>query len=80
MKTKIPWLLISLFLALSMLLSSCAPKASTGSNAYLTVNYEQISTWVRNFNPFSPDALGSAATAVYEPLMIYNKSIAQLVP
>jgi len=80
MKTKIPWLWISLLMVFSMLLASCGPKASTGSNAYLTINYEQISTWVRNFNPFSPDALGSAGTAVYEPMMIYNKSIAQLVP
>ena len=54
--------------------------ATTQAPAYLTVNYEQLPTWVRNFNPFSPDVLGSAATAIYEPMMIYNKSIGQLVP
>jgi peptide/nickel transport system substrate-binding protein len=48
--------------------------------AYLTVNFEQWSTWVRNFNPFSPDALGSTVTAIYEPMMIYNKSTGELVP
>ena len=33
---------------------------------YLTINTEQVSTWVRNFNPFSPDARGATGTAIYE--------------
>jgi peptide/nickel transport system substrate-binding protein len=92
MKNKNQWLLISLVVVTSLLLASCSPKAPAtqptqtaaatqpAASIYLTVNYEQLPTWVRNFNPFSPDVLGSAATAIYEPMMIYNKSIGQLVP
>src|SRR5262245_33030179 len=48
---------------------------------FMTVNLEQQATWVRNFNPFSPDARLQASNGViYEPLMIFNKSTAQLVP
>ena len=82
------WLLISLLVVASLLLASCgakpaataAPATAAPAATYLTVNYEQVPTWVRNFNPFSPDVLGSAATAIYEPMMIYNKSTGALVP
>lgn len=47
---------------------------------YLTVNMEQQSTWVRNFNPFSGDARMQATTIIYEPMMIYDKATSQLVP
>jgi len=47
---------------------------------YLTVNVEQQSTWVRNFNLFSPDARVQASTIIYEPMMIFNKATAELVP
>jgi peptide/nickel transport system substrate-binding protein len=61
--------------------NSAAPAASTdASKAYLTINFEQVSTWVRNFNPFSANKLGSTNTAIYEPMMIYNKSTGELVP
>ena len=46
----------------------------------MTVNVEQVSTWVRNFNPFSPDVRYPAQTGMYEPLMIYNKATGELVP
>jgi len=75
------WLLVSLLLIGCMLLTACGNKSeATGKGAYLTINYEQVSTWVRNFNPFSANALGSTATAIYEPMMIYNKSTGELVP
>ncbi len=69
MKARKSWLVISLFIIACMLLSACGTKseAATGSDVYLTVNYEQVSTWVRNFNPFSANALGSTFTAIYEP-------------
>jgi peptide/nickel transport system substrate-binding protein len=86
-------LAISLMVICSMLLSACgAPAASApaaantsapavdASKAYLTINFEQVSTWVRNFNPFSANRLGSTNTAIYEPMMIYNKSTGELVP
>lgn len=47
---------------------------------FLTENNEQQSTWVRNFNPFSPDARTQASTIIYEPMMIFNKATAELVP
>jgi peptide/nickel transport system substrate-binding protein len=83
MKHKNFWLLVSLLVISSMLLASCGAKSTptpTTQPVYLTVNYEQRGTWVRNFNPFSPDTLGSTLTAVYEPMMIYNKSTGELVP
>ncbi len=81
MREKTLWLAVSLLVISSMLLASCGAKTTTSStNAYLTINYEQVSTWVRNFNPFSPSPLGSTATAIYEPMMIYNKSTGKLVP
>ena len=60
--------------------TQAAPATQVPAPVYLTINFEQLSTWVRNFNPFSPDVLGSAASAIYEPMMIYNKSTGQLVP
>jgi peptide/nickel transport system substrate-binding protein len=81
MKIRKSWLVISLFIIACMLLSACGTKASSkGEGIYLTLNYEQVSTWVRNFNPFSANALGSTFTAIYEPMMIYNKATGELVP
>jgi peptide/nickel transport system substrate-binding protein len=83
MKNKSLWLAISLVVVASLLLASCGPKTSSNpaaSNAYLTINFEQFPTWVRNFNPFSATPVGSTLTAIYEPMMIYNKATGQLVP
>jgi peptide/nickel transport system substrate-binding protein len=80
MKSKF-WTVITLIVVLSMVaVSGCTPKATTQIGQFMTINFEQWGTWVRNFNPFSPDALGSTLTAVYEPMMIYNKSTGELVP
>ncbi len=79
MKNRFIWLLLSLLLITSLMLASCSPQAATKGD-YLTINFEQWGTWVRNFNPFSPDTLGSTLTAIYEPMMIYNKSTGELVP
>jgi peptide/nickel transport system substrate-binding protein len=85
----------SIVLLLSILLTACSGAATqtlptnpppttqpttTQQPLYLTVNTEQQSTWVRNFNPFSPDARTQASTIIYEPMMIYNKATAELVP
>lgn len=72
--------LISLLTVASLLLASCGSGGGSGSGDYLTINFEQVSTWVRNFNPFSATPLGSTDTAIYEPMMIYNKSTGELVP
>src|SRR5512133_1136334 len=96
MNTKLSLLAISLMVICSMLLSACgaptmstpnAPAASDTSGAttdaskvYLSINVEQVSTWVRNFNPCVADPLEATLTAIYEPMMIYNKSKGELVP
>jgi peptide/nickel transport system substrate-binding protein len=80
MKKRIILYVISILIVGSMLLSACGTPAASTPGKFLTVNYEQVSTWVRNFNPFSSSALGSTATAIYEPMMIYNKSTGELVP
>jgi peptide/nickel transport system substrate-binding protein len=80
MKSKFLWLFTSLLIIGGLLLSSCGTQAPTASQAYLTINFEQVTTWVRNFNPFSASPLGSTLTAIYEPMMIYNKSTGKLVP
>jgi peptide/nickel transport system substrate-binding protein len=70
-----------------MLLAACGAGAATPTapttstkDTYLSINFEQWGPWVRNFNPFSADCLGSTLTAIYEPMMIYNKSTGELVP
>ena len=63
--------------------TSAAPQATAGAPApaFLTINIEQQATWVRNFNPFSPDArLQASQGTIYEPLMIFNKATGKLVP
>ena len=57
-----------------------APTTAPAQPAFLTVNGEQVSTWARNFNPFSPDARYPTTTGMYEPMMVYNKATAELVP
>jgi peptide/nickel transport system substrate-binding protein len=60
---------------------TAAPAAAASTEGkYLTVNVEQVSTWLRNFNPFSPDVRYPAQTAMYEPLMVFNKNTNELIP
>ncbi len=80
MKSRNLWLVISLLVISSMLLASCGTASTGNSGAYLTINFEQVPTWVRNFNPFSATPLGSTNTAIYEPMMIYDKATGKLVP
>lgn len=80
MKKGFTWSLVVVLIVASMLLAACGSSSSASEGTYLTINFEQVSTWVRNFNPFSASALGSTATAIYEPMMIYNKSTGELVP
>jgi len=61
--------------------TATAPPTTNPATAFLTMNAEQQATWVRNFNPFSPDArLQAAQGTIYEPMMIFNKSTGQLIP
>ena len=77
-------------IVLSIVVASCGPAkpAATTPKAeglfkpvFLTANNEQQSTWVRNFNPFSPDTrLPANQGVIYEPLMIFNKATNNLMP
>lgn len=62
--------------------ATTVPEAAetTSEGKYLTVNVEQVSTWLRNFNPFSPDVRYPAQTGMYESLMVFNKTSGELVP
>lgn len=61
--------------------SAAAPAVPTFKPAFISINLEQQATWVRNFNPFSPDRrMQSDQGVIYEPLMIYNKAADKLVP
>ncbi len=67
--------------ASTQLPSAGPPPTTVPTPAFLTINMEQQATWVRNFNPFSPDArLQAAQGTIYEPMMIFNKATGELVP
>jgi peptide/nickel transport system substrate-binding protein len=73
--------LLSLVLIVSMLLMACSTAARATEPAMLTINLEQQSTWVRNFNLFSPDTrLQASQGVIYEPMLIFNKATGKLVP
>ncbi len=61
--------------------TTAPPANAAPSTAFMTINLEQQSTWVRNFNPFSPDArLQAGQGTIYEPMMVFNKATGELVP
>ncbi len=58
----------------------CSYLPAEAKPVFMTVNLEQVSTWLRNFNPFSPDVRYPAQAGMYEPLLVYNKATGELVP
>jgi peptide/nickel transport system substrate-binding protein len=46
----------------------------------LTIGREGNTTYTRNFNPFSPNALNGTTTAIYERLIIWNPINGDIVP
>lgn len=66
-------LVVSLFI-------SCVREHDALSDDVLTISVEQHSAWIRNFNPFSPNARRFTRAGVYEPLMIFNSVSGELVP
>jgi len=53
------------------------PELEAGS---LVISVEQHSAWVRQFNPFSPNARRFTRAGIYEPLMIRNSITGELTP
>lgn len=54
--------------------------AQTADGPLLTVPVEDRSTFVRNFNPFSPNAAPMTQQAIYEPLFIQNAVTGEVTP
>lgn len=74
---KGPLIKLSYYLLLFYLwiiLSGCSHKEIETGPPALTVSQEQVSSWVRNFNPLIPggSARWPTASGIYEPLFVYN--------
>lgn len=75
----------SLALVGTVLLGGCAgsAKSSAGNltgSQLLTIPREDFSTFSRNFNPFSPNALPMTDQAVYEPMLVFNPANGKTTP
>ncbi|HIW31051.1 MAG TPA: ABC transporter substrate-binding protein [Candidatus Luteococcus avicola] len=58
--------------------SSSTPGAN--ANALLTIPREDMGTFSKNFNPFSPNVAPMTQQAIYEPLFIYNPAKGDTTP
>ncbi|MHC6222735.1 ABC transporter substrate-binding protein [Arthrobacter sp. MMS24-S77] len=61
----------------ALLLTGCAatankPASSASQSELLTIPREDMGTFVRNFNPFSPNVAPMTQQAIYESLLIFN--------
>ncbi|WP_277212679.1 ABC transporter substrate-binding protein [Isoptericola croceus] len=77
--------LAGLALAAALALTACGPGASDGggtvaSDVPLTIPREDMGTFVRNFNPFSPNVAPMTQQAVYEPMIIFNPADGSMTP
>lgn len=54
--------------------------SSAGSGHLLTIPREDMGTFTRNFNPFSPNAAPMTGQAIYEPMLIFNPVQGKTVP
>ena len=75
--------LLGLALAGALALSGCSEDASggeAGSDTLLTIPREDMGTFVRNFNPFSPNVAPMTQQAVYEPMFVYNPADGSTTP
>ncbi len=69
------------FVIVSTLLIASASVLMAEEPVYMTINGEQVSTWVRNFNPFLSDVRYPAQqNGMYEPLLLFNFATGELVP
>ncbi|MBA2277929.1 MAG: ABC transporter substrate-binding protein [Chloroflexia bacterium] len=57
-----------------------AAAAQGDTSGLVTVATEQVATWTRNFNPFSPDPRWPTTNGIYEPLFVYNTISGEIVP
>jgi peptide/nickel transport system substrate-binding protein len=70
--------------AASLALGACSGGNASGANAskgaLLTIPREDMGTFTRNFNPFSPNALPMTQQAIYERMFVYNPVKGEAVP
>ncbi|NYI03778.1 ABC transporter substrate-binding protein [Allostreptomyces psammosilenae] len=72
-------------LAVALLLTGCSGAASSGAadasgDQLLTIPREDMGTFTRNFNPFSPNVAPMTQQAIYEPMFVYNPADGSTTP
>lgn len=71
-------------LAAGLALTGCAGGAGGGGSLdgtqLLTIPREDMGTFTRNFNPFSPNAAPMTQQAIYEPMLIFNPNDGTTTP
>jgi len=76
--------LAALLLAGALALTGCAGSAETGGDLdgtqLLTIPREDLATFTRNFNPFSPNAAPMTQQAIYEPMLVFNPADSTTTP
>lgn len=78
---------LALALAGTLALTACSSGASDGADGDtgaadvpLTIPREDMGTFVRNFNPFSPNVAPMTQQAIYEPMFVYNPADGTTTP
>lgn len=69
---RLTLLTVCTLLLASTLISGCRRSHRTAEEGVLVASATLTSAWVRNFNPFSPNALWPTRAGIYEPLLIFN--------
>jgi peptide/nickel transport system substrate-binding protein len=76
--------LAALLLAGALALTGCAGNGETGGDLdgaqLLTIPREDLATFTRNFNPFSPNTAPMTQQAVYEPMLVFNPADSTTTP
>lgn len=67
-------------LRLTATVGAAAAQAEPAAGQLLTVSEQQRSTWLRNFNPFTTEALWPTLNGVYEPLAVFSTPRGELLP
>ena len=62
------------------MLSGCRPADRSVEDQVLVASAQLTSAWVKNFNPFSTNALWPTRAGIYEPLLIYNTLSGEYIP
>lgn len=81
------WLPWAAALTAALALGACSangPDSGSGdgaeAGALLTIPREDMGTFTRNFNPFSPNVAPMTQQAIYESMLIYNPAAGETIP